>query len=42
LTAFTNAMVSGTVVRVAGVPESTVGHIKAYVILYYTGTVPVS
>ncbi len=42
LTTFTNAMVGGTIVKVAGVPESTVGHIQAYVIFYYTGTMPVS
>lgn len=42
LTTFTAAMVNPTTVRIAGVPESTVGHIKAYVILYYTGTAPVS
>jgi hypothetical protein len=41
LTMFENAMVNGTVVRVAGVPESN-GHIKAYVIFYYTTVMPVS
>ena len=41
LTTFENNMVSGTVVRIAGLPESN-GHIKAYVIFYFTGTAPAS
>ena len=41
LTAVSNAMVATTLVKVAGVPEAN-GHLKAYIILYYTGTVPIS
>jgi hypothetical protein len=38
LTTFENAMVNGTLVKAAGLPESN-GHIKAYVIFYFTGVV---
>jgi hypothetical protein len=41
LSAVSNAMVATTLVKVAGVPEAN-GHIKAYIILYYTGTAPIS
>ena len=41
----TSNLVPGVLVKVAGVPESTGGHLKAYVIFFYTGnaaTMPVS
>ena len=39
LNQFTAAMVSGTLVKAYGVPESD-GSLQAYVVLYYTGTMP--
>jgi hypothetical protein len=39
LTAIEHALVSGTQVNVYGVPTAT-GAIQAYVVLYYTGTLP--
>jgi hypothetical protein len=38
LTTFTAALIAGTTVKVYGVPEAN-GHLKGYVIVYYTGTV---
>ena len=39
----TTDLVTGALVKVAGVPEPTSGHLKAYIILFYTGPVlPVS
>jgi hypothetical protein len=38
LATFTAALTSGTTVKVYGVPEAS-GHLKGYVIVYYTGTV---
>lgn len=35
----TSGLTAGTLVKIAGVPESN-GHLKAYTILYYTGAVP--
>jgi hypothetical protein len=39
LTTVSNSLVTGTLVAAAGVPEAN-GHLKAYVIFYYTGTMP--
>ncbi len=39
LSTVTNNLVTGTLVAAAGVPEPN-GHLKAYIILYYTGTMP--
>ena len=41
LNAISTNLVSGTVVRVYGVPQGD-GSIKAYVVFYFTGTKPTS
>jgi hypothetical protein len=45
-TTFTNSLTSGTLVKVWGVPQpaglAASGALKAYVIMYYTGTLPLS
>jgi hypothetical protein len=40
LAAFTNGVQSGAIVKVYGVPQA--GSLKAYVIFYYTGSMPAS